>query len=570
MKSHAVSLVLCFLSCAPTVSEPEVTSETGSATHDLFSSEQLVQVSIEMSDADWEQLRHQARHNLDLVGATCNVSGVVNPYTYFPADVFINGLFMAQVGVRKKGLFGSSSEERPSLKIKFSEYVEEQRFLGRKRMTLNNNISDPSQIKQCLGYSLFAEAGVAVPRCNFARVDVNGVDLGIYTHVEPIEKAFLARHFSDDEGALYEGALTADFRPQWVNNFERKTNKENTDRSDLEGIVSALEADDGELPERLESVVDVESFQRFWAMEVLLMHADGYARSMNNFYLYFDPRDGRARFIPWGIDSILYPDRPRWWEAEVPPGVAWAEGALTRRLYLHDGLRERYLATMQVLLADVWDQDRILQRVDQMEGLLAPELQSASEAERSRKDRAMAELRSFIASRRDQVEELLREPAPTWDQPPRDSLCFTPIGTFAATFHTTWQSLQANPPRNEGQAEAILTLEEETHLSVVGESVAGADTLAGQPGLRLTFSTQAERTFRAKLSLDASWLEGPFPLERSVRPNRVAIFEVDSEGEETRLSMDLDCRSLRIDEALLEPSAPFSGVVECVLYPQDY
>jgi hypothetical protein len=37
-------------------------------------------------------------------------------------------------------------------------------------MTLNNNKQDPSAIHQCLGYAVFADAGVPAPRCNFAHV----------------------------------------------------------------------------------------------------------------------------------------------------------------------------------------------------------------------------------------------------------------------------------------------------------------------------------------------------------------------------------------------------------------
>ena len=64
---------------------------------------------------------------------------------------------------------------------------------GLRRMTLNNARQDPSYINQCLGYQLFAAAGVPAPRCSFATVTVNGEQLGIYAHegqkYEPMDAA---------------------------------------------------------------------------------------------------------------------------------------------------------------------------------------------------------------------------------------------------------------------------------------------------------------------------------------------------------------------------------------------
>ena len=98
---------------------------------------------------------------------------------YFPATVSIDGERLDGVGVRKKGLIGSMSTERPSLKVKFSEYDDDQRYAGLERLTLNN--CRLLLIKQCLGYRLFAAAGVPAPRCGFAHVVVNGEDLGVST-----------------------------------------------------------------------------------------------------------------------------------------------------------------------------------------------------------------------------------------------------------------------------------------------------------------------------------------------------------------------------------------------------
>src|SRR5690606_32903219 len=103
----------------------------------------------------------------------------------------IDGVTIDSVAIRKKGFIGSLDEQRPSLKVKFDEYIEQDPIAGLDRLTLNNNKQDESQVSQYLTYRLFNAAGVPAPRCNFARVTVNGEYLGIYSNVESIRRPFL-------------------------------------------------------------------------------------------------------------------------------------------------------------------------------------------------------------------------------------------------------------------------------------------------------------------------------------------------------------------------------------------
>src|SRR6185503_4035831 len=86
--------------------------------------------------------------------------------------------------------------------------------------TLNNNRQDPSRIRQCLAARVFELAGVPTPRCQLARVTVNGKDLGIYSWVEGIKAPFLERAFGSSDGVLLEGTF-ADF-DQDRGRFEHK------------------------------------------------------------------------------------------------------------------------------------------------------------------------------------------------------------------------------------------------------------------------------------------------------------------------------------------------------------
>ncbi|GIS62194.1 MAG: hypothetical protein CM1200mP2_44190 [Planctomycetaceae bacterium] len=80
-----------------------------------------------------------------------------------------------------------------------------------------------------MGYAFFNRAGSPACRCALARVTVNGKNLGIYSHVETVNKPLLRRGFGDDRGTLYEGTVT-DFHEGWEGSFEKKVGKDRLGR----------------------------------------------------------------------------------------------------------------------------------------------------------------------------------------------------------------------------------------------------------------------------------------------------------------------------------------------------
>ena len=234
-------------------------------------------------------MRHQTRTFEDLM-AEIEKYGLSQPfadiYTWFPGKVTVDGETHTEVGIRKKGFLGSQSDTKPSLKLRFDKYVDGQTLGGvMERMTLNNSIQDPSMVNTCLAFQIFAAAGLPSPRCNFATVSANGKDLGLYVHVEEIKPAFLAHHFDSAEGNLYEGTVS-DFTPEYRGTFEKKTNEDANDWSDIDAVVTALQDPSDAGLKALATAVDLDHFLSFWAAEVLVGHWDGYAGDRNNYHFY--------------------------------------------------------------------------------------------------------------------------------------------------------------------------------------------------------------------------------------------------------------------------------------------
>jgi len=531
----------------------------------LFDPQRALQISISMNEDDWEELVSQERHYLDVIGESCNESPPEQPFTYFPADIAIDGEVIADVGVRQKGFFGSVNKEKPSLKVSFSEYMNGQAYAGQSHLTLNNNNADPSQIKQCLGYNLFRRAGLPASRCNLAVVEVNGVRLGTYSNVESIKKPFLERKFGDDGGNLYEGTL-ADFRPGWVNMFERKTNKDDPDRGDIEALVPAMEVNDDILMDTLEPLLDLDRFYDYWAMEVLLMHGDGYARNTNNYYLYNDTATGRFVFVPWGIDVILQPDQTWSWEQQPPPGAAWAVGALSRRLYLHPEGQGIYLARLQRLLDEVWVEEELLDEIDRMEVLLAPHLTDYQEfiAER------IEAVRNYVETRRGDLQAILDEAPATWDEPLREPWCLPQIGELTGSFEGAWDTLNVSDIFDEGHGLIDLEMEGETHSDQSSSVLAGIDG-GGHAVVRQLFWIDAETALMVEISLDEADPTVALPHDFEIPPGGGSVTELVFTGADDPESSEVRALfgggTLHLDDMTMIPGGPVSGTYTASLYP---
>ena len=441
-----------------------------------FDRQRVLNIAIEIAREDWETLRHQTRTFEDLI-AEIERYGLSRPfadiYTWFPARVTVDGETHIGVGVRKKGFIGSQSDTRPSLKLRFDKYVDGQALGGvMERMTLNNGIQDPSMVNTCLAHQIFALAGTPTPRCSFATVSVNGTNLGLYVHVEEIKPPFLARHFASAEGNLYEGTVS-DFTPEYRGTFEKKSNEDAADWSDIDGVVAALQDPSEAGLAALADALDMDRFLTFWAVEVLVGHWDGYSGNRNNYRFYREP-GGRFVFMPWGVDEAFHlKDDPNPFDnISNPPPSVLALTAIPSRLYQDDAWRAKYVGRLKELLDTVWNEDELLRSVDEMAAIVRehslPERRSAAAADAER-------VRQFILKRRTEILENLTPEPPDWPAPvlAAASSGESGSGTLEVRFETSWGSNKSLNPFAEGEV---------SYLAVNGTELPADDlaVIAGQ------------------------------------------------------------------------------------------
>ena len=164
----------------------------------------------------------------------------------------------------------------------------------------------PTYLNEILGRDLFQAAGLPVARATHARVELNGRDAGLYVFVEGYDKTFLRRHFKDANGNLYDSGYAKDIDLP----LKKGSGNGPGDHSDLEAMARlAAEPDPDARLTKLSSMLDLDRFYSFLALELMTRHHDGYSISKNNYWLYHDPSTDRFIFLAHGMDQLFWQPR---------------------------------------------------------------------------------------------------------------------------------------------------------------------------------------------------------------------------------------------------------------------
>jgi hypothetical protein len=260
---------------------------------------------------------------------------------YYRGDVVVDGVSYPDVGVKTKGGCGSARnlDGKPGFKISLSwddpeveGCPEERRHAGQKTLTLNNNVQDPSQSHERLGYQLYRAMGSPVSRIATVQVYVNDVYYGLYQNLESINRRFVTRNFGSGGGMLYEGTywcdlydgnaqdddsgcLTREFR-EGACVDDVMEGEDPLTYDPLRGLIAQLDAAQaggGSFYPEVEAYLAFDDFLSTWAVEAYMAHWDGYNFNIvNNYRFYHDPSVGKWTLIPTGIDQTFNGDINPW------------------------------------------------------------------------------------------------------------------------------------------------------------------------------------------------------------------------------------------------------------------
>ena len=207
-----------------------------------------------------------------------------------------------EVGVRLKGSASFQEvDHKPAWKIKLGEYVDGQRLEGLERLTLNNEVWDPTMMAETMAYRSFRDNGSPAPLTGYAHVTLNGVELGVYALLESMDDDFVDRVWPGSDGGLWEMTRNCDFTGD-CSCFDLQ---ETGEAFDPAGITRGCEAVAVGTTEALKGAFDWDALIAFLAVERVVNHPDSYSYNLNNFFVHHDPLEDRLALSPWGADSTF-------------------------------------------------------------------------------------------------------------------------------------------------------------------------------------------------------------------------------------------------------------------------
>lgn len=266
----------------------------------IFDPTLLHDARIEIDPAAWKALRVNYLSN-----------------QYYAANFSVDGVAVAQVGIRSRG-DGSRSEEKPGLKIDFNEFVPSQEYYGYKSLVIDNLTTDASMLRERLAFLVFEAMGIASPRNAHARLTVNGEYWGLVALVEPVSKPFLKSRLGEESGTLFDYEWREHYDFDWRGGnpdayvpepFQPETNESKPDvATGLVGFIQTMnEAPSANFVTTIGGWLDVDRFLGHVAVENALAEGDGILgdQGLNNFYLYEYGQKNRFVFIPWDKDNTF-------------------------------------------------------------------------------------------------------------------------------------------------------------------------------------------------------------------------------------------------------------------------
>ncbi len=225
---------------------------------------------------------------------------------------------MFRVGVRYKGnssyWTARDSLKRP-FKLDFNRFVPKQKFFGLKKLNLNNNILDPSQVRQALAADIFRRAGIPAPRTAFIRLYLTVPGqfdrryLGLYTAVEQVDDTFIRVWMGDPPGLLMKPEFTRGLSylgeqwPLYRDMFVPKSTPSPEDAGRMIDLVRLLDlAPEQAFQREIDEFIEESSFLRFLATQSAIANLDSPLMQGKNYFLYLHPRVGKLIFFPWDFD----------------------------------------------------------------------------------------------------------------------------------------------------------------------------------------------------------------------------------------------------------------------------
>lgn len=292
------------------------------------------------------------------------------------ADLVVDNVTYPNVGIRMRTSSSSlvAGNKKP-FNLTMDSFVQGQDLYGFSTLNLNNGAIDPTLTRETIGYRVLRDFTPA-PRTAYFRLWFNNTYWGLYILVEQPNKDFARHWFSSEEGTRYKadrpaGTAVNSSRLDWRGpspslyqaDYEAKTPAHPNVWTDLVHAIDVLNnTPSTNYKTVVEQTINVDRALWYFAVMNLLVNSDDYMGAGHNYYMYFDPTDGRMNMIPWDLNEAFGAHGPSTnpWLYPVLQNASTSYYPLVQKLLAVPEWRELYFAHYRVAMRRWMDWANVL------------------------------------------------------------------------------------------------------------------------------------------------------------------------------------------------------------------
>ncbi|MBC7884141.1 MAG: CotH kinase family protein [Saprospiraceae bacterium] len=317
-----------------------------------------------------------------------------NSKTDIPARLNYKGTDYDSVGVRFKGQtsYFMNTSQKKSFNISMDYVSADQKLEGYKTLNLNNSWTDPSFMREVLYYRLIRQHTPAA-KTNFVRLYINDQDWGVYQNVQQLNKDFLEEWYETNDGINIradrpDGSSNGPGGPggQWGDGtaglnylgtdtleYQKYYTLKSSDQKDpWQQLIQACNILNTTTVANLTNIApeyfDIDKILWHLACEIAFGDDDSYVfKGKMDYYLYQDAETGRWSTYDYDANSTFVTSHVNWSPFYNANKVNYP---LLNKLLAVPSFRQRYLAHMRTIIAELFDESKVNALIDQYHGLI--------------------------------------------------------------------------------------------------------------------------------------------------------------------------------------------------------
>lgn len=349
---------------------------------DFYDVGAIQQIDIKFEQKEWRYILDSLRFNGDDV---------------LLGDVTINGKRIEDAGVRYRGTRAfQPGGKRNGMDILLNFIDQNTNYQGHQSIILSSALRDPSMVREVLGFEI-ARNYMPAPRANYAKVTVNGELYGLMVNVEPVDAAFVQRHFNESGSLIYRSAPKTEERApedcrSGIHGSLQVDNSAGCYRSNYQLTLGSGGFDPifnlakvlNEKTDEIAGVLDVDRALWMLAFNNVLLNLNSYTGQYSSNYFLIRNKLGRFTPVLWDLNLAFGSYKNTGTGSDLKPSAMIkmdlllhennAQRPLISKLLSNETYKKIYISHALDILDDYLVNDKYLTRARELQQLIRPEL----------------------------------------------------------------------------------------------------------------------------------------------------------------------------------------------------